>query len=216
MVADLSRTVQCRRVEPWEVRKVWARRSLSLGVGLVLTVATAVRGEPEVRVYARTRIALEAARDARGFQLQGSLRDDADAGLGGRALVLEISAADVGSEVHSTALRSAADGRFAAAVELKRGAYRVRVRFAGDAHYAASEGELPIDLTRAEVRLRFIEPATATLDLERAPHAIFLRASSPLGGAGLSVDIEDERGRKVAQGTTAEDAARWMRPARPC
>jgi hypothetical protein len=186
-------------------------RCMYLGSLLLLTFS--VRAQPLVRVQAGTQIILHGAHGKDGLDLRGALLDDLGAPLAGRMLHVAIAAEAAGAAPRPMTVRSADDGSFAAAATLAPGAYAVHVRFAGDNHHAGSESTRTVDLTRAEVRLAFIEPRQLRLDLDAERHPIALRASSEQGGHAVSIDVRDERGRAVLRGVT--DAEGMLRASVP-
>jgi Carboxypeptidase regulatory-like domain len=179
--------------------------SMCTWLGLVLLVAAGARAQPLVRVQARTQVALDGTHDENGLDLRGALLDDLGAPLAGRPLVVRIAADAEGSPPQRIASRSGEDGRFRVTTSLPAGVYRVRIAFAGDSHHEPSEAARTVDLTRADVRLRFIEPRALRFDLDAESHAIVVRASSTHGGAGLSVQVRDERAVSLAHGQTDRD-----------
>jgi hypothetical protein len=180
-----------------------ALRRACLGAALLL--ALHARAQPLVRVQAGTQIVLHSAQGSDGLELRGALLDDLGAPLAGRMVQVEVRDERTGEAVQQLAVRSADDGSFGAAAAQPAGAYRVRVRFAGDSHHAESRAERTVDLARAEVRLAFIEPRTVRLDLDAERQPVALRASSRLSGEGLSIEVRNERGAVVTRGTTDAD-----------
>jgi hypothetical protein len=169
---------------------------------LVLWPTCFAAAQPMVRVRAGSRIELRGAQGADGIELRGTLVDDLGAPLSGRRIDLSV-APDVSaaSPVQRT-LRSADDGSFGTAIALPRGRYQARARFAGDAHTLQSAVARPLDLSRLDVQLRFVEPREPRLDLDAQQAAIAVVARPEREAAGLDVRIEDERGRVLANGRT--------------
>jgi hypothetical protein len=158
-----------------------------------------------VRVRAGSRVELHGMQSERGVTLSGSLVDDMDVPLGQRTLELSIAAEASDGVSQRRAVRTAADGSFEAALSLPAGRYRARARFEGDARDAATLQELSLDLGKVESRLRFVLPREQRLDLDAHEHSVEIVASSIKGGSGLALELEDERGQKLAAGRTAPD-----------
>ncbi len=180
--------------------RVWRRATCVI---LGLCWAPQARAQPMVRVRAGSEIELQAAQNPGGTQtLRGSLLDELGAALSDRRVELSIRAeASAGSPLQRT-LQTGEDGRFATTLELPPGRYAADARFDGDAHTGASELSRPLDFTKADVELRFVEPREPRLDLDADAHAVAVLASSARGGEGLHIGITDERGRVLARGTT--------------
>ena len=173
-------------------------------LGLVLLIAAGARAQPLVRVQARTQVALDGTHGADGVDLRGALLDDLGTPLAGRPLVVRIADAEDALE-QRIASRTGEDGRFRLTRSLAAGVYHVRIAFAGDSHHESSEAVRAVDLTRADVRLTFIEPRTLRFDLDAESHPVVVRASSALGGAALNVHVRDEGGASLARGETDRD-----------
>jgi hypothetical protein len=180
-----------------------AKWCVSIALGML--VASTSRAQPLVRVQAGTQVVIDGTHGEHGLELRGALVDDLGAPLADRPLAVHVDAEAEGALAQRFASRSGEDGRFRIAASLPAGVYRVRVIFAGDSHHAASETVRPIDLTRADVRLSFIEPRALRLDLDAKSHPLVVRATSAHGGTGLSVGVRDERGVVLARGRTDQD-----------
>lgn len=172
----------------------------------VSLLATASQAQPSVRIRAASEIELDTLRDG---ALHGRLRDDVGEPLADKIVLLEVAVPGDPSAPHRSAARTDADGEFSASMSVANAALTVRASFSGDREHAAAEQTRAFDRTRADVQLRFVEPRSAYLDLERKTHAVLVRASSALGGAGLALSLHDERGRELARGRTGEDGA-WQ------
>jgi nitrogen fixation protein FixH len=167
-------------------------------------LATAGQAQPSVRIRAASEIELDTLRDG---ALHGRLRDDVGEPLADKIVLIEVAAPGDPAAPRRSAARTDADGEFSASMSVANTAWTVRASFSGDREHAAAEQTRAFDRTRADVQLRFVEPRSAYLDLERQTQEILVRASSSLGGAGLALSLRDERGRALASGTTGDDGA---------
>jgi hypothetical protein len=182
-------------------------RRVSSGFAVWLLLASAglaarAQAQPSVRIRAGTAIELDALRQG---TLHGRLLDDLGEPIADRVVLLELLEPSVEGSSRRIAARSDEAGAFAASISASGAALHVRASFAGDRERGPAQVERTIDRTRAEVQLRFVEPRSAYLDLAASAHGVLLRASSPLGGAGLALTLRDERGRTLGSGVTGED-----------
>lgn len=165
-------------------------------------VAASAQAQPSVRIRAGTAIELDALRQG---ALHGRLLDDLGEPIADRVVLLETLEPGVEGPSRRIAARTDAAGAFSASMSGDGAALQVRASFAGDREHGQAQIERTIDRTRTEVQLRFVEPRSAYLDLAASTHIVFVRASSPLGGAGLTLTLRDERGRVLGTGVTGED-----------
>ncbi|MDD9936027.1 MAG: carboxypeptidase regulatory-like domain-containing protein [Myxococcales bacterium] len=180
--------------------RVWIAGTL-----LVLVSSMTTRAQPTVHVHAATRIELHSSRGATGVRIRGVLLDDLDGPVANAAIDLRVTPQEGDGVTDRRTLRTTADGTFRVELPLELGSYRARATFAGEGHHGGSAAEHVIDLTRADVRLTFLEPRDRRVNLDEPLAALALRASSAEGGARISLIVADELGRQVAAGTT--DAA---------
>jgi hypothetical protein len=181
------------------------RVTAALGWIIAATAAVPpVLAQPSVRVSAATRITLQTARVERGVEVTGSLVDDLGAPLSEHLVELVIDG-PVGRE--KRALRTDDAGTFHAILDAPSARYRVLVKYGGDTAYAAAEATRDVDMSRADVRLTFIEPRGLRVDLDRPSHKVAVRSESAVGGVGLDIALLDEAGRELARGRTDANGA---------
>ena len=185
-----------------------ARRGAISATFVLLSLAALLAGrahaQPSVRIRAGATIELDAIRQG---TLHGRLLDDMGEPIVGQVVVLEVSAAGTVDTPRRIAARSDEAGAFAAALGDGPTTLAIRAAYAGDRERAPVRVERTLDRMRAEVQLRFIEPRSAYLDLDAQAHGVLVRASSELGGAGLALELHDERGKVLASGTTDAEGA---------
>lgn len=169
----------------------------------ILIAPLDARAQPTVRVRAEARIELRVERAPGAVTLRGALRDDLGQPLGDREVQLRVHQV-TGAPLHEALARTDDRGRFAAPFPLEPGSYRIDAIWAGDDGHSPIETSQPLDLTRAPVRLE-VNIADDRLDLDRPVHEIAVRVRSAEGGAGLEIELRDERERALALATTASD-----------
>ena len=175
------------------------------GVSLVCAVAARVEAAPSLRVRAHVQLELHTLGSESGARIAGSLRDDLGAPLAGRELLLSAENPDR-TRPRPRTLRTDAEGKFDAPSPCgPESACRISLELEGDAFYEHAQVSHLVEPQKAEVRLQLSEPSALALDLDRVETRVVVQASSALGGAGLLVTLEDELGRKLASGNTADD-----------
>lgn len=135
--------------------------------------------------------------------LEGALFDDAGSPLAKRNLQLALRD-EAERESSASTARTRTDGSFSAILDARLPRGKAIARFAGDADHEPVQASVEFDRDRAELELRFTEPASGRIDLDAPTFVVGLRAASSAGAAGLTVAIE-EGGQPLVQGTT--DAA---------
>jgi hypothetical protein len=180
----------------------YASGGRALWLLLACVSLTSAHAQPSVRVRAGAVIELDAIRQG---TLIGRLLDDLGEPIADRVVLLETLEPDGQAVSRRIAARSDAEGTFSVSMSGGGATLQVRASFAGDREHGAVQVERTIDRSRAEVQLRFVEPRSAYLDLAARGHGVLVRASSPLGGAGLALTLRDERGRTLDSGVTGED-----------
>ncbi|HEX4354637.1 MAG TPA: carboxypeptidase-like regulatory domain-containing protein, partial [Polyangiales bacterium] len=103
--------------------------------------------------------------------------------------------------------RSDATGRFTSAFDSRASSVRVDVAFEGDDFYERAEASQTVEVDRSALRLRFVSPNDWRISLDDESTTIALQASSEVGGNDLSIGLQDELGRTLAEGRTDRQGA---------
>lgn len=178
---------------------MWLRTAIA-ALSIATAVATPAAAQPLVRVRAETRIELRPRRDGEQLIVGGTLRDDLGEPMRDRALTLEVREGEArGPRRALQPVRTDGSGRFEAAIDLPLGVWWVIAEHAGDEHYQRHEVARQVLLDRAHVLLDVEIEGGARIDLDRAEHAMRIRARSDAGGEGLEI-VVSENGRELARG----------------
>ena len=159
--------------------------------------------QPIVRVRAEARIELRAEHHDGTIVVEGSLVDDRGEPLARQPVVVGIHQPE-GATLLAERRVSDASGAFRIELPGEPTTYLLSARFAGDEYHPRLSVERLADLTRAPTRLR-LRVGDGRFDLDRQAHDVGVAASSPRGGAGLTVTLADELGRTLGRGVTGPD-----------
>ncbi|MEO0323204.1 MAG: hypothetical protein AAF447_09620, partial [Myxococcota bacterium] len=174
-----------------------------LALALAATLGSSAAAQPRVHVLGRARLELRLDRGASPPVLHGVLRDDLGEALAGRDVDLVVETRS-GRRVLRRPATTDDDGALALSLALGPRQYVVRAAFEGDANHAAERVAAPLDLSRADVRLRILlaDAEDGELDLDATAHRVRVEARSDAGPAGLPIELVDERDRELASGVT--------------
>ena len=139
------------------------------------------------------------------LRVDGSLHDDLGAPLANRELTAYLEPLQGEGRALRRTLRSNGRGRFqfdAACETAACRVTRVTVEYEGDTYYERAALTQVVEVQRAELRLQWQEPNALAVSVDEPHLLLVLTASSPLGGAGLRVKIENELSQPVGEGTT--------------
>ena len=169
-------------------------------------VAARTQAAPSLRVRAQVNLELHTHSTENGARLRGVLRDDVGTPLPNRELTLTAEGHDL-TRSRARSLRTDHEGKIDVPSPCGESPCRISLELEGDAFYEHASISHLIEPLKAEVQLEIAEPSTLQLDLDQAQARIVVRASSEQGGAGLTLSLEDELGRKLAATTTAADGS---------
>lgn len=179
------------------------RRLLATALCLWTVTGARVFAQPMVHVRAESRIELSVARVSGGIGIDAVLRDDLGTPLADRDLTVRLSPRAHDAIPNSARRRTDATGKVHVEFALPTGDYEIGAQFPGDEDHDRAEVARPLDLTRADVRLRISVPNEGRFSREDpSPVLIGVAAESVEGGAGLAVSLTDELGRPLSNGTT--------------
>ena len=185
------------------------RFELAWVAALATLAAPTAQAQPVVRVRAETRIELRVERSPDRVTFEGTLWDDRGDPLPGRPVDVRVAELDGLARGHQGA-RTDSRGHFTTTFPLEPGTYRVEAHFEGEDRYHRVDVVQTLDLSRAHVRLSMSVPNGGRLDLlnlDERDHSIAVSAQSEEGGAGLSVELSNEVGERLAVGTTGADGS---------
>jgi hypothetical protein len=157
--------------------------------------------QPIVRVRAETRIELDVRRDLETLLVRGALRDDAGEPVEGRTISVLVRP-EGGTTIASLQPRTDAAGRFEARVTAAPGSYQVEATFVAEPDLVGSSARIVLDRLRAHVVLVVELVGGSRLSLDAMEQEIHVVATSAAGGHALSIEITDEVGTPIAEGTT--------------
>ncbi|MBK8168900.1 MAG: hypothetical protein IPK60_00990 [Sandaracinaceae bacterium] len=179
------------------------RRLLALAICLWTLLDAPVFAQPMIHVRSESRIELSVRRVTGGIAIEAVLRDDLGTPLADRDVVVRLSPRAHDAIPSSARRRSDATGKVRAEFALPTGDYEIGAQFAGDDDHDRAEVARPLDLTRADVRLRMAVPNEGRFSREDPnPVQVEVLAESVEGGFGLNVHLSDELGRPLATSMT--------------
>ena len=205
MVADLLKALQWRNG-----RSVGGtcRCLLWLLVGALAQGPLAAVAQPTVQVVADSRIDIESHRTPGSVRIKGRLLDDMDAPLSATSIELRIRSGGLPQDLVRS-LESDAEGNFGTELSLPIGTYEVQARYRGDSLRRGVTQTQALDLTRAQVRLRFVSPTTRLIDLDDDHVEVVVAASSAEGASDLPLMLSDGDGQPLARGSTDAEGRFW-------
>ncbi len=160
--------------------------------------------QPVVRVRAETRIELSVERQTQGVVVQGVLRDDLGAPLGGQLVHVVAQASDGNARptLRPDPIRTSGQGVFILPLALPLGAYQLIASYAGSATHATVAVVQDVDLERALLRLRIVSDGQIDLDAEtfRLPVEV-----SSVEQGRITLTLTDELDRQLAVASTDEE-----------
>lgn len=161
--------------------------------------------QPRVSVRAQSRLELRASGTPGALRVEGALRDDLGAPLGGRRVDLELRDAESGIRLEGGSVTTGTDGSFAVDLEAPAGECIVSASFPREALYDAASAEHRVDVRLAPVDVTLELPGGARLDLDVPSHPLSIVVRSPRGAAALDVELATDTGASLGRVTT--DAA---------
>jgi|GEM_PF-5825921 len=171
-----------------------------------LSTPARVLAEPTLRVRAQVSLELRVSGKEPGLRIEGSLTDDLGARLTQRPLHVAFRGAGTATlppNARNRNIRTDSRGQFA--LDAPCVGCSVQVEFAADAYYEHVTASQTVAVPRPAVSLDFLEPSELAVSLDQQSVGLVVRASGPARVDELSIELQNELARPIAQGKTGAD-----------